>query len=59
MQPGKGASVILVVMRDLASGNKDNVRLNTETVERVRLEQENINICSTVMIIHIHAHGNL
>lgn len=41
MQPGKGASVIQVVMRDLASGNKDNVRFRTqETVERVRLEQE-------------------
>lgn len=42
MQPGKGASVIQVEMRDLRSGNKDNVRFRTqETVERVRLEQDN------------------
>jgi len=41
MTPGKGASVIQVVMRDIQSGNKDNVRYRTqETVERVRLEQE-------------------
>lgn len=41
MQPGKGASVIQVEMRDLKSGNKDNVRFRTqETVERVRLEQD-------------------
>ncbi len=40
MQPGKGASVIQVEMRDVRSGNKDNVRYRTqETVERVRLEQ--------------------
>lgn len=40
MQPGKGASVIQVEMRDLRSGNKDNVRFRTqETVERVRLDQ--------------------
>lgn len=40
MQPGKGASVIQVEMRDIRSGNKDNVRYRTqETVERVRLEQ--------------------
>ena len=40
MQPGKGASVIQVEMRDIKSGNKDNVRYRTqETVERVRLEQ--------------------
>jgi elongation factor P len=40
MQPGKGASVIQVEMRDIRSGNKDNVRFRTqETVERVRLEQ--------------------
>ncbi|PJF33280.1 MAG: elongation factor P, partial [Phototrophicales bacterium] len=39
--PGKGASVIQVEMRDLRSGNKDNVRFRTqETVERVRLEQD-------------------
>ncbi len=42
MQPGKGASVIQVEMRDIKSGNKDNVRYRTqETVERVRLEQRN------------------
>lgn len=40
MQPGKGASVIQVEMRDVRSGNKDNVRFRTqETVERVRLDQ--------------------
>lgn len=40
MQPGKGASVIQVEMRDIRSGVKDNVRFRTqETVERVRLEQ--------------------
>lgn len=41
MTPGKGASVIQVEMRDIRTGNKDNVRFRTqETVERVRLEQE-------------------
>lgn len=41
MTPGKGASVIQVVMRDIRSGSKDNVRYRTqETVERVRLEQD-------------------
>lgn len=40
MQPGKGASVIQVEMRDIRSGNKDNVRYRTqEAVERVRLDQ--------------------
>lgn len=40
MQPGKGASVIQVEMRDVRSGNKDNVRFRTqETIERVRLDQ--------------------
>lgn len=40
MQPGKGAAVAQVEMRDIKSGNKDNVRFRTqETVERVRLEQ--------------------
>jgi elongation factor P len=40
MQPGKGASVIQVEMRDIRSGNKDNVRYRTqETIERVQLEQ--------------------
>ena len=40
MQPGKGASVIQVEMRDVRGGNKDNVRYRTqETVERVRLDQ--------------------
>lgn len=40
MQPGKGASVIQVEMRDLRGGSKDNVRFRTqETVERVRLDQ--------------------
>ena len=40
-QPGKGASVAQVELREIRSGNKDNVRFRTqETVERVRLEQE-------------------
>ena len=40
MQPGKGASVIQIEMRDVRTGNKDNVRFRTqETVERVRLDQ--------------------
>lgn len=39
MQPGKGASVIQVEMRDLRGGSKDNVRFRTqETVEKIRLE---------------------
>lgn len=41
MQPGKGAAVIQIEMRDLRSGNKDNQRFRTqETVERVRLDQD-------------------
>lgn len=41
MQPGKGASVIHIEMRDVKTGTKDNVRYRTqETVEKVRLEQE-------------------
>ena len=40
-QPGKGAAVAQVELRDLRSGNKDNVRFRTqETIERVRLEQD-------------------
>lgn len=40
MQPGKGAAVIQLEMRDVRSGTKDNVRYRTqETLERVRLEQ--------------------
>ncbi|MBX2833472.1 MAG: elongation factor P [Micavibrio sp.] len=40
-QPGKGAAVSQVEMRDIRAGNKTNVRFRTqETVERVRLEQE-------------------
>ena len=40
IQPGKGASVIQVEMRDIRTGNKDNVRFRTqETVERIRLDQ--------------------
>lgn len=40
MQPGKGASVIQLEMREVRSGTKDNVRYRTqETLERVRLEQ--------------------
>ncbi len=41
-QPGKGASVAQVELRDIRTGSKDNVRFRTqENVERVRLEQEN------------------
>jgi len=41
VQPGKGASVAQVELRDLRTGSKDNVRFRTqETVERVRLEQD-------------------
>ncbi|MGH1455358.1 MAG: elongation factor P [Alphaproteobacteria bacterium] len=41
-QPGKGASVSQIEMRDIRTGNKDNVRFRTqETVERIRLEQTN------------------
>lgn len=41
MQPGKGASVIHVEMRDIKTGTKDNVRFRTqEVVERARLEQD-------------------
>jgi len=39
MQPGKGASVMQVEMRDVRSGNKDNVRFRTqETVEKAHLD---------------------
>lgn len=39
-QPGKGASVSQIEMRDIRTGNKDNVRFRTqETVERIRLDQ--------------------
>ncbi len=39
-QPGKGASVAQIEMRDIRTGNKDNVRFRTqETVERIRLDQ--------------------
>ena len=39
-QPGKGASVVQVEMRDLRAGNKTNERFRTqETVERVSLEE--------------------
>lgn len=40
IQPGKGNSVIQVEMRDVRTGNKDNIRYRTqEMVERVRLDQ--------------------
>ncbi len=39
-QPGKGASVIQVSMRDVRSGNKIDIRYRTqEVVERAQLEQ--------------------
>ncbi len=41
LTPGKGAAVIKVEMKDIKTGNKDNVTFRTqETVERVRLEQD-------------------
>ena len=41
-QPGKGGSYINITMRDIETGNKNNVRFRTqESVDRVRLEQEN------------------
>ncbi|TVQ84333.1 MAG: elongation factor P [Micavibrio sp.] len=40
LQPGKGAAVVQVEMRDIASGNKTNVRFRTqETVERARVDE--------------------
>jgi len=40
-QPGKGASVAQVEIRDIRTGNKINVRFRSqESVERVRLEQQ-------------------
>ena len=40
MQPGKGASVIQLDIRDIRSGNKDSIRFRTqESVERLRLDQ--------------------
>lgn len=40
-QPGKGASVAQVELRDIRSGSKTNVRFRTqEMVERVRLQQD-------------------
>lgn len=39
-QPGKGASVMQIEMRDVRAGNKNNVRFRTqESIERVRLDQ--------------------
>lgn len=41
IQPGKGAAVAQVELRDIRSGSKDNVRFRTqESVTRVRLEQD-------------------
>ncbi|MFZ4762859.1 MAG: elongation factor P [Alphaproteobacteria bacterium] len=43
-QPGKGASVVQVEMRDLRSGTKTNVRFRTqETVEKVRIDEYDYN----------------
>ena len=40
LTPGKGAAVIKIEMKDIKTGNKDNVTFRTqETVERIRLEQ--------------------
>jgi elongation factor P len=41
IQPGKGAAVAQVELRDLRTGSKDNVRFRTqESVEKLRLEQD-------------------
>lgn len=41
IQPGKGNAVIQVELKDIRTGNKDNVRFRTqETVEKLRLDQE-------------------
>ena len=41
IQPGKGASVVQVEMRDIRSGTKTNERFRTqETVERARLDEQ-------------------
>ena len=41
IQPGKGASVCQIEIRDLITGSKDNIRFRTqETVERIRLDQD-------------------
>ncbi len=41
MQPGKGASVAQIEMRNVKSGEKNNVRFRTqEMLEQVRLEQD-------------------
>lgn len=41
VQPGKGAAVAQVELRDIRTGSKDNVRFRTqESVEKLRLEQE-------------------
>ncbi len=40
-KPGKGGAYLQAEVRDIRSGNKDNLRLRTqETVERARLDQE-------------------
>jgi elongation factor P len=40
IQPGKGASVIQIEMRDIRTGNKTNVRFRTqEMIERIRLDE--------------------
>ncbi len=40
LQPGKGASVVQVEMRDIKAGTKDNVRFRTqETVEKAHVEE--------------------
>lgn len=40
LQPGKGAAVVQVEMRDISSGTKTNVRFRTqETVERARVDE--------------------
>ncbi len=50
-QPGKGASVSQIEMRDIRTGNKDNVRFRTqETVERIRLDQ--------VPFQYLYGHGD-
>lgn len=40
VQPGKGNAIAQVELRDIKTGNKDNIRFRTqETVEKIRLDQ--------------------
>ena len=62
--PGKGASVAQVELRDMRTGNKDNVRFRTqETVERVRLDQTNYQYLydegDAVVLMHLETYEQI